>query len=307
MKTQTLIKVIFMLALMSSVAFAKPDDLVIAVIDTGLDINHPDLKAQLWTNPGEIPNNGIDDDNNGFVDDIHGWNFANNSNDLTDSHGHGTHIAGIIAGHSPDLPRVSSQVKIMALKYYDPKSSGAQNLINSIRALMYAIDMKAKIINYSGGGVERSQLEEAAIKKASRNGILLVAAAGNESTNTDNSGYYPANYKLPNIISVASIDMEGHLLSFSNYGAKTVDLATRGKNIYSTLPDGKYGMMSGTSQSTALMTGIAAHMMLQNRDLIGQPKKVLRALIDGGKKDLALIGKTKYRVSLDPTAALSAL
>jgi subtilisin family serine protease len=307
MKTQTLIKIIFMLALMSSVAFAKPDDLVIAVIDTGLDINHPDLKAQLWTNPGEIPNNGIDDDNNGFVDDIHGWNFANNSNDLTDSHGHGTHIAGIIAGHSPDLPRVSSQVKIMALKYYDPKSSGAQNLINSIRALMYAIDMKAKIINYSGGGVERSQLEEAAIKKASRNGILLVAAAGNESTNTDNSGYYPANYKLPNIISVASIDMEGHLLSFSNYGAKTVDLATRGKNIYSTLPDGKYGMMSGTSQSTALMTGIAAHMMLQNRDLIGQPKKVLRALIDGGKKDLALIGKTKYRVSLDPTAALSAL
>ncbi len=307
MKTQTLIKIIFMLALISSVAFAKSDDLVIAVIDTGLDINHPDLKAQLWTNPGEIPNNGIDDDNNGFVDDIHGWNFANNSNDLTDSHGHGTHIAGIIAGHSPDLPRVSSQVKIMALKYYDPKSSGAQNLINSIRALMYAIDMKAKIINYSGGGVERSQLEEAAIKKASRNGILLVAAAGNESTNTDNSGYYPANYKLPNIISVASIDMEGHLLSFSNYGAKTVDLATRGKNIYSTLPDGKYGMMSGTSQSTALMTGIAAHMMLQNRDLIGQPKKVLRALIDGGKKDLALIGKTKYRVSLDPTAALSAL
>lgn len=307
MKTQTLIKIIFILALMSSVAFAKSDDLVIAVIDTGLDITHPDLKAQLWTNPGEIPNNGIDDDNNGFVDDVHGWNFANNSNDLTDSHGHGTHIAGIIAGHSPDLPRVSSQVKIMALKYYDPKSSGAQNLINSIRALMYAIDMNAKIINYSGGGVERSQLEEAAIKKASRHGILLVAAAGNESTNTDNSGYYPANYKLPNIISVASIDMAGHLLSFSNYGAKTVDLATRGKNIYSTLPDGKYGMMSGTSQSTALMTGIAAHMMLQNRDLIGQPKKVLRALIDGGKKDLALIGKTKYRVSLDPTAALSAL
>lgn len=307
MKTQTHFKTLFFLLLLSSslaLAAKNNGEVVVAVIDTGIDVKHPDLRGQLWTNPNEIADNGIDDDDNGFVDDIHGWNFANNSNDLSDSMGHGTHIAGIIAGHSPDMPRVSSQVKIMALKYYDSQSSGAQNLINSIRALMYAIQMKAQIINYSGGGAERSKLEEAAIRKASKNGILLIAAAGNESLNTDQTGYYPANYKLPNIISVASIDTEGKLLSFSNYGSQTVDLATRGKNIYSTLPEGKYGFMSGTSQSTALMTGLAAHAMLQKPQLVGQPKKVLRALIDGGKKDLALIGKTKYRVSLDPSVAL---
>ena len=304
MKTQALFPLTLSALLMFSPEIAAASDLVVAIVDTGVDINHPELKSQLWVNPGEIPNNGIDDEDNGFVDDIHGWNFVSNSPDLTDSHGHGTHVAGIIAGHSPELPRVNSQVKIMALKYYDAKSSGLDNLLNSIKAIHYAIKMKAQIINYSGGGVESSKLEEAAIRKAATKGILVVAAAGNDSSDTDKTGYYPANYKLPNIISVASVDTQGSLLSFSNYGSKTVDLATRGKNIYSTLPDGKHGFMTGTSQSTALLSGLIAQMMLQKPEYIGDPRKVLKALIQSGKKDNALIGKTKYKVSLDPATTL---
>lgn len=303
MRTQSLL-ITSLLFFSPLTAAAQASDVVVAVIDTGIDVTHPELKAQLWVNPGEIPNNGIDDDDNGFVDDVHGWNFVTNSPVLTDTHGHGTHIAGIIAGHSPELPRVNSQVKIMALKYYDPKASGLDNLLNSIKALHYAIKMKAQVINYSGGGVESSKMEEAAIRKAASAGILVIAAAGNESADTDKTGYYPANYKLPNIISVAAVDTQGGLLSFSNYGSKTVDLATRGKNIYSTLPDGKHGFMTGTSQATALLTGMVAQLMLQKPELKGQPRRVLSALIKSGKKDEALIGKTKYKVSLDPATTL---
>lgn len=177
-------------------------DIIVAVIDTGVDIRHKDLTENLWVNKGEVgldkngkdkTSNGVDDDANGFIDDVHGWNFVANTNDLTDNHGHGTHIAGIVGakgGNGFGISGVAPKVSLMTLKYYDPKSPGANNLKNTIQAIRYAIKMNAKIINYSGGGTEYSAEEFAAVKEAEKKGILFVAAAGNERSNSDETGKY---------------------------------------------------------------------------------------------------------------------
>ncbi|GIL17715.1 MAG: hypothetical protein BroJett040_14660 [Oligoflexia bacterium] len=234
--------------------------ILIAIIDTGIDTDHPDLKSYLWKNPGETGRdnlgrdksiNGIDDDGNGFVDDLHGWNFASNTKSVMDTHGHGTHIAGIIT--EKQNPR-SPKIELMALKYYDPKTTGVQNLRSSLDCLRYAIQMKAKVINYSGGGYEKSKEEEYLLRLAESQGILIIAAAGNDHINTDIKGFYPASYRLKNIISVAALSDEKQLLPSSNYGLKTTHLAAPGRDIFSTLPGNAYGVMSGTSQATAMVT-----------------------------------------------------
>jgi thermitase len=248
--------------------------IVVAVVDTGIDMNHPALKDALWVNPGETgrdknghsrENNQIDDDANGFIDDVHGWNFAGNNNDLTDHLGHGTHIAGIIAARrmAPfQFQGVAPNVKLMVLKYYDPHQHPGNNLENSTKAMKYAVQMKANIINFSSGGSEKSIDEELVIRSAGAAGILFVSAAGNEGFNNDLFGFYPATYGLDNVISVASLKVEAdRLLTSSNYGKKTVDVAAPGEEIFSTLPGSTYGRMSGTSQATAYVTGIAALAM----------------------------------------------
>lgn len=248
-------------------------DVIICVIDTGIDVNHEDIKANLWKNPGETgvdsrgrdkATNGIDDDGNGFVDDVHGWNFVSNNNNLSDNHGHGTHIAGIIgaeAGNGKGISGISPQVSMMILKYYDPKVANTDNLKNTISSIRYCTKMGAHIINYSGGGTEYSQEEHDAVAQAERKNILFVAAAGNERSNSDHHHYYPADYKLKNIISVTAIDPSTEVLSSSNYGVETVDIAAPGQNILSTLPGNSYGFMTGTSQATAFVTGAAALLM----------------------------------------------
>ena len=267
-------------------------DIVVAIIDTGADINHRDLAENIWVNPGESgivdskechaneklaqcdkSSNGIDDDANGFIDDVHGWDFVHNGNNLVDNHGHGTHIAGIIGargGNSyADVSGVAPNISLMILKYYDPKSSNSNNLRNTIQAIRYAIKMKARIINYSGGGTDYSAEEFAAVKDAEKAGILFVAAAGNEKSNSDEAGkhYYPADYGLTNIISVTAVNREENkVLSSSNYGVRTVDIAAPGENIYSTLPNNSFGLMTGTSQATAFATGVAALVMSRNHD-----------------------------------------
>jgi subtilisin family serine protease len=283
---------------------------VVAVIDTGIDVRHPALRDNLWINPGEDGvdslgrdkrTNGIDDDGNGFVDDVHGWNFAGNSNDLTDTHGHGTHIAGIIGAKkiSPRLPHgVADNVSLMAIKYYDPKIGAENNLRNSVQAILYAIRMKAQIINYSGGGTEPSAEERAAIKLAEKHGILFVAAAGNEKSDADIHKYYPAGYGLSNIITVTALDENQEILPSSNYGLKSVDLAAPGKSIDSTLPGGSYGKMTGTSQATAFVTGTAA-LLLSKAGASTAPRDLILALIRGGQKSVNLDGKTKYQVCLN--------
>ena len=291
-------------------------DIKVAVIDTGADINHPDLGCNIWHNTGEIgfdakgkdrSNNQIDDDGNGFVDDVYGWNFDGNNNDLADHHGHGTHISGIIGacgGNGIGISGVSPHVSIMVLKYYDPRSAKSDNLANTVKAIHYAVKMGANIINYSGGGLDFSQDEYNAVKAARDKGILFVAAAGNEYSNSDQSHYYPANYKLDNIISVTAINQKTQVLKSSNYGVDTVDIAAPGENIFSLLPNNRYGTMTGTSQATAFVSGVAALIMADNREM--SYTDVRKQILDASDEvPDRLVGKTKNYRKLNSYKALA--
>jgi thermitase len=292
-------------------------DVTVAIVDTGIDAKHADLRNNLWTNKGETgfdskgrdkASNGIDDDGNGFTDDVHGWNFVDNTPDLKDNHGHGTHIAGIIGaegGNGIGISGVSPHVSLMILKYYDPKSSGVDNLKNTVAAIRYASKMGAHIINYSGGGLEFSKQEFEAVKEASRKQILFVAAAGNERSNSDHVKYYPADYDLPNIISVTAIDPRTNVLSTSNYGVQTVDIAAPGENIYSTLPDGKYGIMTGTSQATAFVSGVAALIKANNPEM--KADSIAKYILKTGDKVPSLQAKVGTATKLNSYRSLSIL
>jgi thermitase len=291
-------------------------DIIVAVIDTGVDETHPDLKNNLWVNKGETgkdkyghdkSNNAIDDDGNGFIDDVHGWNFVGDNNRLKDEHGHGTHIAGIIGaegGNGIGISGVSPHVSLMILRYYDPKSNESNNLINTVKAIQYAVKMGANIINYSGGGLAPSPDEKAAIEEANRRHILFVAAAGNERSDSDVKKYYPADYGLPNIISVTAINKKKHVLESSNWGANTVQIAAPGNEIFSTLPGGIYGTMTGTSQATAYVSGVAALIMAHNPEL-KVAEQAIKYLTQTGDADEELIGKTRYARRLNTYKALA--
>ncbi len=287
--------------------------IVVAIIDTGCDVFHPDLQTNIWRNPGEAgldenglskATNGIDDDGDGFVDDYYGWNFADDSPDVTDDVGHGTHIAGIIgAKNGMGSSGVSPDVSLMILKYYDTKQSGAQNLTNTVKAIRYAVKMGANIINYSGGGIMKSVEEEEAIRWAGEQGVLVIAAAGNEGMNSDFFHFYPADYDLPNVMSVTAIDRSGQLMSTSNHGVSTVDVAAPGKNIYSTLPNGQYGYMSGTSQATAFATGVAALLMAHDARLI-DPAQVINHMANHGRPSAILKNKVRSGAIVNAAIAL---
>lgn len=296
MKTITLpFKLLFSLLPLSFPILTRgqePRDIVVAIIDTGVDVTHPLISNHLWKNPQEIKDNNKDDEGNGYAEDLHGWNFVSNNNDLTDNHGHGTHVAGII------LQKASSRrVKFMILKYYDPGLPPQGNLMNTVRAIRYATRMKADIINYSGGGESRSTLEEEAIREAQKQGIIFVAAAGNEGRNTDTFGYFPAGYKLNNIISVAAMDSTQRLLASSNYGSKSVDIVAPGKNIFSSLPGGRYGFMTGTSQATAWVSGLIASVMI-NTDRSWTPEGIKKFLAKSATKDSSLAQKVSTRAKI---------
>lgn len=237
---------------------------VVAVIDTGIDPNTSSLAPNLWHNP-KAPSQ-------------YGWDFITNQANPIDENNHGTHIAGII-GATEDartgVSGVAHHVSIMPIRYYSDKNSGTKNLANSIEAIDWAIKHGAKIINYSGGGPSFSKEEFTAIKKAEKNGILIVAAAGNEHQNTDSPEhyYFPSGYRLyglTNIISVASTDIRNNILPSSNWGKTSVDVAAPGENIRSTLPRGRIGTMTGTSQATAFVSGIAALLLSKNPNLSPQ-------------------------------------
>ncbi len=291
--------------------------IVVAVIDTGADLKHEDLANNYWVNPGETgldnkgrdkATNGIDDDGDGFIDDVHGWNFVSNSSDLTDNHGHGTHIAGIIgaeAGNKKGIAGISPQVSLMILKYYDPKVPNTDNLRNTVNAIKYATKMKANIINYSGGGTEFSQEEHDAIEEARKQGILFVAAAGNERSNSDKHKYYPADYGLSNIISVTAIDPSTEVLSSSNYGTETVDIAAPGQNILSALPGSTYGYMTGTSQATAFVTG-GAVLVMAHKDQISA-EDVKKYILATGDSQTSLLAKCRTSKQLNLYKALTVL
>jgi subtilisin family serine protease len=239
-------------------------DVVVAVIDTGIDYTHPDLRANIWTNPGEIPGNGIDDDGNGYVDDMHGINAmygATSRGDPMDDNGHGTHVAGTIGAvgdNGRGVVGINHTVKLVGLKFLG--ASGSGSLSDAITAIDYMIDLKnrganVRVVNNSwGGGGYAAALAEA-IQRAEQAGIVFVAAAGNEGTDNDVEPSYPGNFEFDNIVSVAAIDEEGNLASFSNYGATTVDIAAPGVGIDSTYPGNRYARLSGTSMATPHVTG----------------------------------------------------
>lgn len=230
----------------------------VAIIDSGIDFNHPDLKDKIFTNYREIPNNGIDDDNNGYIDDVHGYNFADNNNLPQDDNGHGTHVSGIIgASNNPTTHTcgIIPNVKIIPLRFLNKQGSGDTQ--NAIKAIYYAIKMKADIINASWGSYELSNELQKAIEAANSAGIIFVTSSGNYQSNNDLKPIYPANYMLDNLISVAATDENDILDPFSNFGATTVSVAAPGSNIVSTYLNNGYEALSGTSMASPIVAGIA--------------------------------------------------
>jgi thermitase len=280
-------------------------NVIVAVIDTGIDANHPDLKNNLWKAPKTEQHLGSGN--------VYGWDFVTKASNPTDHHGHGTHIAGIIgavANVNTGTAGVAQQIQIMPVRYYSESAPGSVNLANTIKALHYAIDNGAKIINYSGGGPEYSEEEFRAMKKAEENGVLIVAAAGNEHSDTDSEDhhYYPAAYSLKglkNIITVASIDSNNRLLPSSNWGFKSVDVAAPGEGILSTLPNGRYGKMTGTSQATAFVSGIAALLLSKNSNLT--PAQLKQIIIGSTVPSIFLRGKVASGGKVDAYQSLVAL
>ncbi|OFZ23367.1 MAG: hypothetical protein A2202_02620 [Bdellovibrionales bacterium RIFOXYA1_FULL_36_14] len=233
------------------------DEVKIAVIDTGVDFTHPDLKNNIWVNEAEQNGKaGVDDDNNGYVDDIHGYDFANKDGNPIDDHGHGTHCAGIIgASHNGiGVAGVMSNVKIVALKFLTGSGSGTTE--DAILAIDYAIKAGVDVMSNSWGGGDESLALKDAILAANEAGIFFVAAAGNESNNNDTTASFPANYKIDNVISVGSMDGRGKRSSFSNYGANSVHVFAPGSNIYSTFKSNSYKSLSGTSMACPFVSGI---------------------------------------------------
>jgi subtilisin family serine protease len=234
------------------------DTIVVAVIDSGVDYNHLDLNDNIWTNPHETPGDGIDNDHNGYVDDIRGWDFYNNDNNPYDDNGHGTHCSGTIAAEGNNgigVAGVSWNTKIMPLKFLNRTGSGYT--FGAISAVTYATQNGADIMSNSWGGGSYTQALENAISAANDAGILFVAAAGNAGSDNDALPHYPSSYNVDNIISVAATDRYDNLASFSNYGLISVDLGAPGVDILSTYPGG-YAWGSGTSMATPHVAGAAA-------------------------------------------------
>lgn len=281
---------------------AEKRDVIVALIDSGVDITHPDLSGSIWTNAAEIPNDGIDNDKNGYIDDVYGWNFidntpiVHNSTELSEE-SHGTHGAGTIAaarGNEIGIAGIadSAHVKIMVLKTVNG-NRGIGQYQSIVDAINYAENNGASICNLSLGTYTDYKEIQNVISKSR---MLFVAACGN-GDQTYNIGYdleyspvFPASYPQDNLISVASLNFDGNLSNSSNYGAVSVDLAAPGESILSTLPGGRYGMMSGTSMAAPMVTGIAAMLYSYHTDWNLQDVK--SAILDTTKPLLSLEGKT---------------
>ncbi|MFZ5863099.1 MAG: S8 family serine peptidase [Nitrospirota bacterium] len=248
---------------------------VVADIDSGMDLTHPDLAANLWVNPGEIIGNGIDDDGNGYIDDYRGWDFVNNDSNPSDDGGHGSHTAGIIAAvgnNGVGVTGVAWQARVMPLKFLDAGGNGLTS--DAVDAILYAANMGVRIINASWGcnGVGcYSQALEDAIAYANSAGVLVVVAAGNNGTNNDVTPDYPCVSTQPNVICVSATTRNDQLASFSNYGSSTVDLGAPGSAILSTVPTGSCGLcdpsrylsVNGTSSAAPHVSGAAALILSQ--------------------------------------------
>jgi subtilisin family serine protease len=292
---------------------AGSEDVIVAVIDTGVDYNHPDLASNIWVNPGEVAGNGIDDDGNGYADDIHGVNtsvWATNRADPFDDNRHGTHVAGTIGAihaNGIGISGVSPHVRILPIKFMDANGSG--RLSDAIAAIDYMVDLKVnrginiRISNNSWGGGAYSPALREAIERARDAGIVFVVAAGNSGEDLDLFPGYPASYEVSNVLSVAAIDRNQNLASFSNYGTEAVDIAAPGADIISTLPNGSYGALSGTSMAAPHVAGALALLFAEDPSL--SVDQAISRVLESGRELPALtssdgaVGLIRSRRALD--------
>lgn len=295
---------------------AGSTNIIVCVIDTGIDYNHEDLAGNMWHNPGEIPGNLIDDDGNGYVDDVYGINAITGTGDPLDDHDHGTHVSGTIGGignNSVGVAGVNWRVSLMAAKFLDAGGSG--DTANAITCVDYAAGKGAKVLSNSWGGGGYSQALKDAIDAAGAAEIAFVAAAGNANSDNDVIPSYPSGYTSSNIIAVMATDHNDLKSSFSSYGQTTVDLAAPGTDILSCRRNGGYQLMSGTSMATPHVAGAAALLLSVNPlATVGEIRQVLMSTVDvlfptrcvsGGRLNLAraLNQMSLPWLSLIPTAA----
>lgn len=243
-------------------------NVVVAIIDTGVDYLHPDIAPNYWSNPGETgldaagndkSANGIDDDGNGFIDDFRGWDFVNNDNDPMDDHNHGTHCAGTIGARGNDgigVAGINWEVSLVGVKFLSGTGSGS--LADAVKAIEYTTALGVTLTSNSWGGGGYSDTMYAAITGANDAGVLFVAAAGNDSANNDSVPHYPSSYDNDNVVAVAATDHADAMASFSCYGLTSVDLGAPGKDILSTTANSTYASYSGTSMATPHVSGVAA-------------------------------------------------
>ncbi len=287
-------------------------DIVVGVIDTGVDYNHPDIAPNYWNNSGETGldsegrdkrTNRIDDDKNGYVDDWRGWDFAAGDNDPMDTHSHGTHCAGTIGARGDNgvgVVGVNWEVGIVGLKFM---SGASGTTAAAIEAIEYATMMGISVTNNSWGGGGRSETLISAVRKAGEAGHVFVAAAGNDTRNNDSTPTWPANIDLDNVITVAATGSSDQIASFSNWGRRTVHVAAPGVGIISTTPRNSYGPMSGTSMAAPHVAGAVAMIRSQFPELT--PKEVRDLLISTSDLVPALATRSQSggRVNLERAIA----
>ncbi|HYK19525.1 MAG TPA: S8 family peptidase [Pyrinomonadaceae bacterium] len=280
----------------ATLAWAKTtgsDKVVVAVLDSGVDYTHEDLAGNMWTRPANMA--PYFDSELGTIDDEHGYNAIDNASDPMDENGHGTHCAGIIGAEGENdlgIAGVNWKVQIMPLKFMNAGGFGTTK--DAIEAINYVIERKkagvnVRIISASWGSTSRSRALEEVIRKAYENDILFVAAAGNASTNNDRSPHYPSNYNVPNVISVAALDRNDQLASFSNYGPKSVAIAAPGVEILSTWLENGYEEKSGTSMATPVVSGVAALVLAEHPRM--SVDELRKKLLDSTDPIVALKGK----------------
>lgn len=269
--------------------------IVVAVVDSGIDINHEDLKNNIWTNPFDKLD-GIDNDNNGYIDDINGWNFVGQNNNVKDDFYHGTHVAGIIAAEKNGLGVVgiNPSAKIMGLKFQN--SSGMGYTGAAVSAINYAVKMKNAGVNIAainlswGGGTSVNLSLQKAIQTASDNNIIVVSAAGNNGDNNDVTPRYPSSYKFSNTISVGAIDSNLNWATYSNYGKNSVEIASPGSNILSTIPGNQYSYISGSSMAAPFVSGAVSLL----RGLGYGANVVKNAILNGSSFLVSLADKVGF-------------
>jgi subtilisin family serine protease len=280
-------------------------DVTVAVLDSGIDLSNPELAGNLWTNTAEVDDNGLDDDRNGFVDDVHGGDIVNGDGDPADDFGHGTTVAGVIGARGDNgigISGVAWRVRLMPLKILG--NDGWGTTASLVTGLRYAVAKGARVINMSVNGADASRALDEAIREAEAQGALVVTSAGNDGADRDRVASYPASVASPALLAVASANRAGRLAHSSAYGERTVDIAAPGEDILTSDLGGRYSFRSGTSYAAAYVSGAAALLAAARPKASGAELReaLVASARRGGGVDASIAG-----AQLDVTGALKRL